>query len=263
MQEAGFRALGIAAEYFRVEIPAGGLEKALPHLRTAGFRGWNCTLPHKEAMFALCTERDEAARESGTVNTVVVSEAGLRGHSTDADGWEDAVAEAWKLDLSSQRILLLGCGGVGRTLAFRLARRGYRHLRLANRTEAKAAQLAAQLPPSAQGSCSIVPWKTPELTQAVQDSDLLIQATPLGLAATDSLPVPEPSLHPGLRVYDTVYHRNSTPLVRAARARHLPAADGLGMLLHQGARALSLWAGQPAPLAEMRAALEKAAGRSI
>lgn len=263
MQEAGFRALGIPAEYLRVEIPAGDLQEALPRLRKTGFSGWNCTLPHKEAMFALCTETDEAARESGTVNTVVVSEKGLRGHSTDADGWEDAMAEAWQLDLSTQRILLLGCGGVGRTLAFRLARRGCRQLRLANRTSSKATQLAGKLLSLKKLPVSVIPWSPPELSQAVQDSDLLIQATPMGLSAADSLPVPEASLHPGLRIYDTVYHRDFTPLVRAARARHLPACDGLGMLLHQGARALSLWSGRTAPLAEMRAALEKTAGRPI
>lgn len=263
MQEAGFRALGIPAEYLRVEIPAGDLKEALPGLQKSGFAGWNCTLPHKEAMFALCPETDDAARESGTVNTVVVSEKGVRGHSTDADGWEDAVAEAWQMDLSSQRVLLFGCGGVGRTLAFRLVRRGCRHLRLANRTPSKATQLADKLLSSKKVPVSVVPWSPPELYQAVQDSDLLIQATPLGLSANDPLPVPESGLHPGLRIYDTVYHRDWTPLVRAARARHLPALDGLGMLLHQGARALSIWSGRPAPIAEMRAALEKAAGRPI
>lgn len=262
MQEAGFSALGLPAEYLRVEIPMGGLAEALPRLHAAGFHGWNCTLPHKEAMFALCSETDAAARESGTVNTVVVSEKGLRGHSTDADGWEDAVAEAWQIDLSSQRVLLLGCGGVGRTLAFRLAQRGCRHLRLANRTSPKATQLAEKLS-SKKSPVSVVPWRPAELSQAVQDSDLLIQATPLGLAAADPLPVPENCLHPGLRIYDTVYHRDWTPLVRAARARHLPALDGLGMLLHQGARALSIWTGRPAPLVEMRTALAQAAGRPV
>ena len=169
---------------------------------------------------------------------------------------------AWQLDLTSQRVLILGCGGVGRTLAFRLAHRGCRHLRLANRTKPKAAQLADQLA-SSNGRFSVVPWSPAELSQAVQDSDLLIQATSLGLATTDPLPVPEACLHPGLRVFDTVYHRDWTPLVRAARARHLPALDGLGMLLHQGARALSLWTGRPAPVAKMRAVLEQAAGRAI
>ena len=173
------------------------------------------------------------------------------------------MAEAWQIDLSSQRVLLLGCGGVGRTLAFRLARRGCRHLRLANRTSSKANQLADQILSSKKIAVSVVPWSPVELSQAVQDSDLLIQATPMGLSASDPLPVSESALHPGLRIYDTVYHRDFTPLVLAARARHLPALDGLGMLLHQGARALSIWSGRTAPVAEMRAALEKAAGRAI
>lgn len=263
MQEAGFRALGIPAEYLRVEIPAADLAKALPQLRAAGFLGWNCTLPHKERMFALCTETDGSARESGSVNTVVVSDKGLCGHSTDADGWEDAVAEAWQLDLRSQRVLILGCGGVGRTLAFRLAKRGCRRLALTNRTGDKALSLAQELPSLGNRGVSTVSWGSPELAQALQDSDLLVQATPLGLRAEDPLPIPEAHLHPGLRIYDTVYHRDGTPLVRAARARHLPALDGLGMLLHQGARALTLWTGRPAPVTEMRAALEKAAGRPI
>ena len=111
MQEAGFLALGIPAEYLRVEIPAGGLAAALPALAAAGFQGWNCTLPHKETMFALCNETDPQAKESGSVNTVAVSAQGRRGTSTDADGWEDDVAERWQLDLSHQRVLLLGCGG--------------------------------------------------------------------------------------------------------------------------------------------------------
>ncbi|MFM8793193.1 MAG: shikimate dehydrogenase family protein, partial [Solirubrobacterales bacterium] len=185
MQEAGFRALGIPAEYLRVEIPAGDLKKALPQLQKSSFAGWNCTLPHKEAMFALCPVTDEAARESAAVNTVEVSEKGLQGHSTDADGWEDAVAEAWQLDLSSQRVLLLGCGGVGRTLAYRLGRRGCRHLRLANRTSSKAPPLADKLLSSNTLPVSVRPWNPAELSQAVQDSYLLIQATPVGLAATD------------------------------------------------------------------------------
>ena len=126
MQQAGFRALGIQAEYLRVEIPPEKLAGAIPALRQAGFRGWNCTLPHKEAMFALCGETDATAKESTSANTVVVSKHGLHAYSTDADGWEDAVAECWKLNLTTQRILVLGCGGVGRTLAIRLSKKGCR-----------------------------------------------------------------------------------------------------------------------------------------
>ena len=263
MQEAGFRALGIPAEYLRVEIPEGGLAEALPRLRAAGFEGWNCTLPHKETMFSLCTETDAAAKESATVNTVVVSERGLQGYSTDADGWEDSLRESWKLDLNNQRVLLLGCGGVGRTLAFRLGKRGCRQLTLSNRTPGKAIRLAGEIRLFSKIPVRVAPWEPVSLAQAAKDSDLLIQATRLGLSEDDPLPLAEACLHEGCRVYDTVYRKECTPLVRMARARNIPALDGLGMLLHQGARSLAVWTGEPAPIAVMRAALEKAAGRSL
>jgi len=264
MQAAGFQALGISAEYLRVEIPAGGLAKALPLLGRAGFQGWNCTLPHKETMFALCARTDGSARESAAVNTVTVAKDGLHGFSTDADGWEDAVQEAWNLDLSTQRVLILGCGGVGRTLALRAARKPCLQLALSNRSPEKAIRLAEEVRSIAQIPVHAVPWETGPLDSAAKRADLLVQATPLGLCRDDDpLPLPESSLHRGLRVYDTVYGKDFTPLVRMARAREVPAVDGLGMLLHQGARSLALWTGKVAPRDAMKAALEKAAGRKI
>ena len=263
MQEAGFRALGIQADYLRVEIPPGGLADAITTLRRAGFEGWNCTLPHKEAMCALCEETDATARESASANTVVVSKDHLKGFSTDADGWEDAVAESWKLDLRTQRILILGCGGVGRTLALRLSQKGCRGLTLTNRSPEKAARLTTEIRPMAKGPVSMIPWNPKELEKVLQETDLLIQATSLGLSPNDPLPLPETCLRPGLRIYDTVYRKDFTPLVQKARACGAEAVDGLGMLLHQGTRAIAIWTGQPAPVTAMREALEKAAGRHL
>jgi shikimate dehydrogenase len=108
-----------------------------------------------------------------------------------------------------------------------------------------------------------VPWGSPKLSKAVQKSDLLIHATALGLGSNDPLPISEKCLHAGLKIYDTVYRKDYTPLVRQAREHGCEALDGLGMLLHQGARSLQIWTGQPTPLPEMRSALEKAAGRTL
>lgn len=263
MQEAGFQALGIPAEYLRVEIPAGGLAGALPHLRAAGFQGWNCTLPHKETMFALCDETDERAQESKAVNTVVVTARGLGGSSTDADGWEDDIQANWKLNLITQRVLILGCGGVGRTLAFRLAKRGCRQLALSNRSPGKAIRLAEEIRQTALNPIQVVPWERESLAQATKQTDLLIHATQLGLSDDEALPLDTECMHEGIRVYDTVYRKDFTPLVRMAKDRKVPALDGLGMLLYQGARSLSLWTGRPSPLPAMRTALEKAAGRLL
>ena len=263
MQEAGFRALGIQADYLRVEIPPERLADAIPALRQAGFQGWNCTLPHKEAMYALCDEADATAKESASANTVMVSKKGLKGYSTDADGWEDAVAEIWKLDLRTQRILILGCGGVGRTLAIRLARKGFRELHLTNRSPEKSTRLEKEILPLAKGPVSVVEWSSGNLEKVLKNTDLLIQATSLGLSPEDPLPLPKTCLRPGLKVYDTVYRKDFTPLVRQARAHGAEATDGLGMLLHQGTRAISIWTGQPAPVTAMREALEKEAGRRV
>ena len=263
MQEAGFRALGIQAEYLRVEIPSQGLAEAIPALRQAGFQGWNCTLPHKEAMFALCDVVDVTAKESTSANTVVVSKNGLCGYSTDADGWEDAVAERWQLRLTTQRILVLGCGGVGRTLAIRLAQKGCRGLILVNRSREKAARLEREILPMTKGPVSVIDWCSESLKKTLSETDLVIQATSLGLSPTDPLPLPENCLRPGLKIYDTVYRKDFTPLVRLARTRGADAVDGLGMLLHQGVRALAIWTGRPAPVSAMREALEKEAGRSV
>ena len=232
-------------------------------LRQAGFHGWNCTLPHKEAMFTLCEETDATAKESGSANTVVVSKHGLRGYSTDADGWEDALAERWKLNLTTQRILLLGCGGVGRTLAIRLVKKGCCDLLLANRSPEKATRLAKEIMPIAKGPVSVVEWNPKSLKKALSQTDLVIQATSLGLSPNDPSPLPEDGLRPGLKIFDTVYRKDSTPLVRLARTRGADAMDGLGMLLHQGVRALAIWTGRPAPVSVMREALEKEAGRTL
>ena len=263
MQEAGFRALGIQAEYLRVEIPGQELAGAIPALRQAGFQGWNCTLPHKEAMFALCDAVDATAKESTSANTVVASKNGLRGYSTDADGWEDAVAERWKLNLATQRILILGCGGVGRTLAIRLAQKGCRGLILANRSPEKAARLRNEILPTAKSIISVIDWNQENFKKTTLETDLVIQATSLGLSPTDPLPLPEGCLRPGLRIFDTVYRKDFTPLIRLARSRGADAVDGLGMLLHQGVRALAIWTGRAAPVSAMRQALEKEAGRPL
>lgn len=264
MQEAGFSALGLDAEYLRVEVQAENLSTTVPRLLQAGFRGWNCTLPHKNTMFTLVDHVDPTAAEAKSVNTVRVEKGKLHGFSTDAMGWRAAVEEAWTIDLNKSRILILGCGGVGQTLARHLAKIGCRSLALVNREPTKARKLAEELGPVVAGRMAIHPvaWQSQDFTRALRETDLLVQGTSLGLREDDPLPM-DPSLLPrGAKIYDTVYRKDLTPLVRKARTLSLHAEDGLGMLLHQGALSFSIWTGQPAPIEKMRQALHRAAGRS-
>lgn len=264
LHHAGFAALGLDAEYLRVEVPAENLASAIPLLQQGGFQGWNCTLPHKTSMFSLVDRVDPTAADAKSVNTVRVEKGRLHGFSTDALGWRAAIDEAWKMDLEKSRILILGCGGVGQTLARYLAQTGCRSLLLVNRDLGKAKRLAQELQSTIPGRASprVIEWDSKELDQALQETDLLIQGTSLGLKKDDPLPMDPAKLARGGRLYDTVYRKESTSLVQAARKHGYQAEDGLGMLLHQGALSFSIWTGQKAPLEKMREALLLAAGRN-
>lgn len=263
LHHAGFSALGLDAEYLRIEVASEDLAAAIPRLKKAGFQGWNCTLPHKNSMFHLVDRVDSSAAEAKSVNTVRVDADQLYGFSTDALGWRAAIDETWKIDLGKSRILILGCGGVGQTLARHLAKAGCRSLVLVNRDPQRAEKLVQELDPLTSGRFSLrsVAWRSKELDMALQETDLLVQGTSLGLKDQDPLPIDPAKLTRGTKVYDTVYRKEPTSLVQTARKLGYEAQDGLGMLLHQGALSFTIWTGQKAPLEKMRQALLQAAGR--
>ncbi len=263
MQLAGFQAAGLDAEYFRIEIPKDDLAKAIPRLLEAGFQGWNCTLPHKTEMFRIVTQKDPSAIEAQSVNTVRVEGRQLHGFSTDAGGWEAAIQETWAVPLNNLQILILGCGGVGQSIARRLARSGCGSLILMNRDPRRAELLNLELKPIVDGRfpLSFLPWTDANLETTLKKTDLIVQATSLGLRETDPLPIPAHFLNAKLKVYDTIYRKGFTPLVRASRERGCSAEDGLAMLLQQGILSWEIWTGKTAPKAAMRQALWQAAER--
>lgn len=265
LHEAGFKALGIDAEYLRVEVPAENLVSAIPRLQQGGFHGWNCTLPHKNSMFPLVDQLDPSATEAKSVNTVRMEGKKMHGFSTDALGWRAAIGETWNIPVEQSRILILGCGGVGQTLARHLVKCGCRSLFLANRDARKAERLIQELQPlvGERFPLRMLAWQSKELDHALAQTDLLIQGTSLGLKRDDPLPIDPAKLGPATKLYDTVYGKELTPLVQAARRLGHPAEDGLGMLLHQGVLSFTIWTGQKAPLEKMRQALLRAAGRSL
>jgi len=265
MHLAAWESLGIPAEYFRIEVPSGALEKALPPLFQAGLAGWNCTLPHKTEMFRLSQVRDSSAVQAQSVNTVNIVEGRIHGSSTDSAGWARAMREIWPNSLPPGRTLLLGCGGVGQSIARSLVSIGCTSLTLVNRDPLRSQELLRELTPLVAGRFPTrqIDWDLPALEKALAETDLLIHGTSLGLKKEDPLPVPKNFLKPPLRVYDTIYRTDSTSLVKSAHQRGCQAEDGLGMLLHQGALAFEIWSKKTAPLNAMRQALSQAAGRTL
>jgi shikimate dehydrogenase len=176
-----------------------------------------------------------------------------RGCNTDADALVKALKEefAWE-GLGGASVLLLGAGGAARAAALRLGREGAAVIYLVNRTASRAAQLASEITKQCPGTRAILGYPA-------QTVDLALNATSLGLKPEDPPPLDVAWLQERRPrfVYDMIYRPMETGLLRAAKKAGCATANGAGMLLHQGARALELWTGRPAPLAVMRAALEK------
>ena len=252
MQEAGFQALGIQARYELVDVEPQDLADAFQSMRQT-HRGWNVTIPHKEAAVSLFDELDDEARKLGSVNTVVNVGGHLKGYSTDGYGLEVALKEAFGIDFHNRRICFIGTGGAARATAVYAALHGARRLILANRTVERAERLAQGVR-NVGGTADVFALEDVDAIAAIlPEMDVLVQCTSLGLKADDPLPFPVERLPKGLPIMDMVYGRSRFRKL-AGEAGH-PNADGRGMLLHQGCRSFELWTGREAPVEAMRAAL--------
>lgn len=272
MHNAALAALGLNWRYLAFDVHPENLRAAINGAKAMQFIGLNLTVPHKVLALEMVDELDEAARTWGAVNTVRFEARGAsgewkplaefahdvpasirtRGFNTDAD----AIIRALRADLDLQLlrgagVLLLGAGGAGRVAALRLAAEGVGVLYLVNRTVRKAEDLAGEIRRR-------YPQQQVNIGYPKGSIDAVINATSLGLEPGDALPLDESkfALRHARAAYDMIYRPAETPLLKAAKAAGCRTANGLGMLLYQGAKALELWTGQPAPIAVMRRALE-------
>jgi shikimate dehydrogenase len=258
MQNAALRACGIDTAYCRLHIHPNELSAALGLFPKKGFVGVNCTIPHKAAVLAALPEVDDHAIRAGGVNTIRVGKDGrLQGFSTDGLGLERAVTEQFGVDLRDQRVLVLGAGGgAGHAVARHCAATGVRHLALVNRTvdklHAMQEAIAGIYP---RESLSLHPWTDTALAKALEGSDLVVNCSSLGMKPDDPSPIPAILISARHLIYDTIYTANHTPLMRAAEQAGARSANGLSMLLHQGAISFEMWFQREAPLEIMRKAL--------
>lgn len=258
MHNAALEHCGIAARYTRLHLLPDELAEAFSLLRHHRFIGVNCTIPHKPAALTLVDEVDASARRAGGVNTVRVREDGkLEGFSTDGAGMSRAVREAFGASLSEVRVAVLGAGGgAGRAVAMQCASEGSSRVALINRTFDKVAalrdEMAGEFPHCA---VEVAGFELDELEAQLSQSDLVINCTALGMTPGDPSPLPAGLLKADQLVLDTIYTAARTPLMLAADAAGARSANGLPMLLHQGALSFEIWFGREAPIEVMRAAL--------
>ncbi len=254
LQQPGLDALGIPARYALWPTPAEALPQRIACLRAPDVLGANVTVPHKLAVMDLVDEVSTVARRAGAVNTIINRDGRLLGDNTDVAGFAAALGEAAP-GPASGRALILGAGGAARAVALALDAAGGREITVANRGPERVRRLANDLAPLPLAAIDL---SEEHLRHALPGTTLLVNATALGWRAGESpLPLALLALLPADAVVVDLTYRD-TDLLIAARGRGLLTLDGLPMLIHQGARALELWTGQAAPLAEMRAAAEAA-----
>jgi shikimate dehydrogenase len=263
MQNAALKRCKIDIQYARFQISPNELQSALDLIRELNFVGVNLTTPHKIAASKLMDEIDDNVRRIGAINTVKIDTAKLRGYNTDGKGFARAVRQEFAVDLRDLRVMILGAGGAARATALQCARENCERLVIANRTFATAQKLAEELREYFAGPrvlgpvprLQAIPWEEAAIRFQIAHLDLVVNATPVGLNRSDPAPIPARLLAPHLMIYDTVYREGRTPFVSAAIEAGARAANGLAMLLYQGALAFEIWFEREAPIEAMREAL--------
>lgn len=268
MHNPALRAAGIDCEYVRIHLSPAELAEGIPAMKAAGFIGFNVTIPHKSAVFDLVGDMTETARRVGAVNTVAIEGETLTGHNTDAPGLRRAIREAFSMDLNDLRVMIIGAGGgAGRAAAVQCAMDHCERLVLVNRTLEKASELASELkglfhdPDRLEGPADrlvAIPWEERAMERELGQVDLILNATSLGMKRTDAEVLPQRLIQPHHLVYDMVYSPPRTRLMADAEEGGAKAANGLGMLLWQGALAFEFWFNRPAPVEAMRLGLAEA-----
>lgn len=245
MQNKALQQAGIDAVYVPFHVQAERLPEAVEALRSLDLWGVNVTVPHKEAVCSLLDEVDASARLIGAVNTIVNRQGRLVGYNTDGKGFLHSLAEDLHLHCEGKRVLLLGAGGACRAALVSLCQAGVARIRIANRTRSRAEALVKEFAPGFPAvRFEHFGIEENDLLLATKDIDLLVNTSAVGLKGESFAGLPWADMGRDIAVYDMVYSKAGTPLVKEAVRRGHRAANGLGMLAGQGEEAFFLWTGE-------------------
>jgi len=250
LHNAALVELGLDWAYLAFPVPAGSGQAAVAAMVDLGIRGLSVTMPHKAGAAKACHQLSPLAERLGVVNTVTNVGGQLVGDSTDGPGFVDSLAElGWSP--AGKRCLVLGAGGSARAVVLALGAAGAERVEVVARRPEQALEVAALA-----GDAGMV-----ATVDAADAADLVVNATPVGMAGvtvdgSGELPFGlEPRrLGPGQLVADLIYAPATTQLLASARARGAGTCNGLGMLVHQAARQVTIWTGRDAPVEVMSAA---------
>jgi shikimate dehydrogenase len=257
MIEAAFAHHGLHWRYVNMEVTPEDLADAVRGARAMGFRGFNCSLPHKVAVIQHLDGLGESASVMGAVNCVVRREGKLIGENTDGKGFLRSLASV--TDPRGKSVVLFGAGGAARAIAVELGLAGVKEISIVNRSESRGGALVDLLRDKLRVAARLVVWNGDYAVPS--ETDVVINATSIGLYdGAARMALDEATLRPGMVVADVIGNPPRTRLIREAESRGCRALDGLGMLVNQGVIGVQYWTGIEPDAQVMRQSLERALG---
>ena len=252
IMNSAFAATAVDAVYVALSVKEQDAALAMEMIRRFGLAGVNVTMPLKQAIVPFLDQLSPTARQVGAANCVVNNQGILTGHNTDCTGFRLSLSHYFPVAPASA--FLLGAGGAARAIAAELVRWGCRDLVICNRSQTKALELAALFQEQELCRVSVVPWTPGKWTELLNHTDLLINATSLGMGGSGSVAelIDWSAIERRPLVYETVYNPLETELLTEARARNCPVVVGTELLLWQAVAGFEIWTGQAAPVDVMR-----------
>jgi shikimate dehydrogenase len=257
MIEAAFAHHKLHWRYVNMEVTPEDLGAAVRGARAMGFRGFNCSLPHKVTVIQHLDGLGESAALMGAVNCVVRRGEKFIGENTDGKGFLKSLQEV--IDTKGKSVVLFGSGGAARAIAVELGLAGVKRIAIVNRSAARGTELVTLLREKLHIESELVVWQGNYAVPA--GTDIVINGTSIGLYdANARLALDLNTLTPGMVVADVVFSPVRTALLEDAAKRGCRAVDGLGMLVNQGVVGVQYWTGIDPDTSVMRKALEAALG---
>jgi len=251
MQTAAFEALNLDYVFLAFKVKPSCVEDAINGMRALNIRGLNVTMPHKSKVINFLDRVDLSAQIVNSVNTILNKENMLFGFNTDGVGALRALKENG-VALKGRKVLLLGAGGAARAIAYTMAKEAD-ELAILNRTVKHAQAIAKLLEKSCSKKIVAGSLSANDIQTNLQDSDILINATSIGMKPNaEESPVPPKLLRSNLSVMDIVYNPLETKLAKDAKVAGAKLVSGIEMLIYQGGASFEIWTGKSAPVEVMR-----------
>ena len=253
MHNESFSQLGIDCVYLAFDVKPENLEKTVHSLRAMNARGFNLTMPHKTAACQLCDELSPAAQIIGAINTVVIDDGKLIGHTTDGLGFMRSVNEAG-VNLAGQKMTILGAGGAATSIFVQAALDGVAEISIFSRPGNffnRAKNIIEELKKHSETKIQLFTFEDETiLRREIQESILLVNGTSVGMALNEDCSIINDvsMFHKNLFVSDIIYNPEETKFLKLAKGAGCQTQNGLNMLLYQGAEAFKLWTGQDMPV---------------